>query len=224
MQRLDACRAPIARVAHPRSCCALANNPAQLVLKPLETLTCMPALGVVQGASCEGAVPAWHEGLRAGSGLQQNPEPLNPAWPCRRLYGAPRCMACFHGVVALGCSSGVAFVLLPRGLGAEGPDGRPKASAPALPKRCSCMLHPASASALVCYRMAARHVLAAGSLHAPMRGPGKKHLTCPQEPCWVCFRPPREPERLDGKAGCRPRSLARRSCAWASRGQGMTRR
>ena len=48
----------------------------------------------------------------------------------RRLYGAPRCMGCFHGVIALGCSSGVAFVLLPRGLGTEGPDARTKARLP----------------------------------------------------------------------------------------------
>jgi hypothetical protein len=39
-------------------------------------------------------------------------------------------VGCFHGVVALGCSSGVTFVLLPRGLGADaGADAGPKVRA-----------------------------------------------------------------------------------------------
>jgi len=37
-----------------------------------------------------------------------------------RTHGAARVVACFHGVVALGMSGGAAFVLLPRGLSAEG--------------------------------------------------------------------------------------------------------
>ena len=37
-----------------------------------------------------------------------------------RMHGAARVVACFHGVVALGMSGGAAFVLLPRGLSAEG--------------------------------------------------------------------------------------------------------
>lgn len=37
-----------------------------------------------------------------------------------RTHGAARIVACFHGVVALGMSGGAAFVLLPRGLSAEG--------------------------------------------------------------------------------------------------------
>ncbi len=49
-----------------------------------------------------------------------------------RVYGAARCVACFHGVVALGTFSGVTFVLLPRGLHADaGPDAGPKV------RRCS---------------------------------------------------------------------------------------
>lgn len=46
-----------------------------------------------------------------------------------RVFGAPRAIGCFHGVVALGMSSGVTFVLLPRGLSADaGPDAGPKVS------------------------------------------------------------------------------------------------
>lgn len=37
-----------------------------------------------------------------------------------RVHGAARVIACFHGVIALGMSGGIAFVLLPRGLSAEG--------------------------------------------------------------------------------------------------------
>ena len=48
-------------------------------------------------------------------------------FPPVRVFGAARAVACFHGVVALGTASGVTFVLLPRGLGADGgPDARPK--------------------------------------------------------------------------------------------------
>ncbi|CAL8466179.1 g5715 [Coccomyxa elongata] len=44
-----------------------------------------------------------------------------------RVFGAARAVGCFHGVVALGMSSGVTFVLLPRGLSADaGPDAGPK--------------------------------------------------------------------------------------------------
>ncbi len=47
-----------------------------------------------------------------------------------RVYGAARAVGCFHGVVALGMSSGVTFVLLPRGLSADaGPDVGPKVRA-----------------------------------------------------------------------------------------------
>lgn len=47
-----------------------------------------------------------------------------------RVFGAARAVGCFHGVVALGMSSGVTFVLLPRGLSADaGPDAGPKVRA-----------------------------------------------------------------------------------------------
>ena len=45
---------------------------------------------------------------------------LQQAVTSYRTHGAVRVIACFHGVVAVGMSGGAAFVLLPRGLSAEG--------------------------------------------------------------------------------------------------------
>ena len=45
---------------------------------------------------------------------------LQQAATSYRTHGAARVIACFHGVVAVGMSGGAAFVLLPRGLSAEG--------------------------------------------------------------------------------------------------------